>query len=77
MPDLKFTDLPRIADSDELHRVERDGALFFVKRGGKAHASFSCPHLEDERMMINKADWRIATASECRSLRVGWCDGCS
>src|SRR4051794_19027217 len=73
--DLSFSDLPLIQDQTEMRLVHRTTDLFFVKRGGTAHAEMDCGHLEPDTM-VGKPNWRIATGGECRKLAIPWCESC-
>ena len=73
---ILFDDLPLVADSDDARRVHNTTGLFFVKRGGVAHAAMDCGHL-DWTDLANNPSWRVATDVQCRGLGISWCTNCS
>ena len=72
---VAFADLALIADDDDARRVHRTTGLYFVKRGGVAHAGLDCGHL-DETNVVQDRLWRVATDTQVRELRIAWCEGC-
>jgi hypothetical protein len=73
--EFQFGELPRIKDDDDLRRIHREEDLYFVKRGGVAHTSLACVHLEPDQM-VDQSAWRVATGVQVRRLQVGWCQDC-
>jgi hypothetical protein len=71
----RFAELPRITDQDDLYSVHRTDGLYYVKRGGLAHARADCGHLEPEKM-VDKSAWRVATDSQRQALGIDWCEDC-
>jgi hypothetical protein len=71
----RFSDLPQVADRDDLYRLHPTSGLYYAKRGGLAHAAVDCDRLDPDRMIDNSA-WRVASAAECRALSIGWCTDC-
>jgi hypothetical protein len=71
----ELSEVPLVASDDDARRVHRTGGLYFVKRGGTAHAALDCGHLDETRLVDNPV-WRVATDAECRALGVGWCENC-
>jgi hypothetical protein len=70
-----ISDLPLIESEEEARRVHRKHGLFFVKRGGAAHAAMDCIHLGSTSFVNNRA-WRMATDAECRGFNIWWCPSC-
>jgi hypothetical protein len=71
----EFSDLPLVENDDDARRVHRTAGLYFVKRGGAAHAAIGCGHLDATKLVENPV-WRVATDTRCRALGLPWCDGC-
>ncbi len=69
MAAARFDDLPLVVDDNEVRRVHNTAGLYFVKRGGVAHAAMDCDHLDWTRLANNPA-WRVATDAQCRALRI-------
>ena len=57
---MVFDDLPLVEDKEHKLRVHQTRGLFFVKRGGTAHADMNCGHLSWTDLVDNR-DWRVAT----------------
>jgi hypothetical protein len=71
-----FSDLPLVVDNEDARRVHRTAGLYFVKRGGLAHAVIDCGHL-DWTDLADNPKWRVATDAQCRDLGIPWCSSSS
>jgi hypothetical protein len=72
----RFSDLPLVASEDDARRIHRTTGVYFVKRGGLAHAAMDCGHL-DWTDLVDNPSWRVATDAECRALGIAWCSDCA
>lgn len=75
---MKFDDLPRVENYDDMRRVHNTAGVFLLNKSRlTAHsAPFDCSEVAQVEV-IDKAAWRIATDAQVRALGGSWCSNCS
>jgi hypothetical protein len=75
---MVFDELPLVRDADDMRRVHRETATYFLSKTGVAHADMNC-HLaaaESPEKFIQNPRWRVASDVQCRQLKASWCESC-
>jgi hypothetical protein len=74
---MNRTDLPMVADEDDMRRVHNANGLYFLSTGLVAHSDLDCwLAAENPAKLIRNPKWRVASDAHVRSLKGSWCQAC-